>query len=64
MFLTFLVQGVEKLTSELFFGFGLSVAVQKLKEMTLPASIDKGLYGKENWDTTQHVRSRQDVPRP
>ena len=48
MFLTVLVQEVEKLTSELFFGFGLSVAMQKLKEMTLPASIDKGLYGKEN----------------
>ena len=48
MFLTFRVQEGQKLASELFLGFGLSVAMQRLHEVTLPARMDKGLYGKEN----------------
>ena len=47
MFLTFIVQEGQKLASELL-GFGLSLAMQRLHEVKLPARMDKGLYGKEN----------------
>ena len=33
-------------------GFVLSVAKQRLQEVTLPASMDKGFYGKESYDAT------------